>query len=407
MIPVSNIRVAMLSLHSCPLGKPGTRDTGGMSVYVQQISRRLGEMGFSVDIFTTHYHPEGQPVMALGDKVRLIHLPLEWPQEAGKLGLFPCIQDVSCAINDFKKNNGFRYDLVHSHYWLSNLAGKYLSQWWNVPHMVMLHTSARAKNRALGAEIEPELREEGERDVLASSTLIVAATEKEKRDLIELYSASPDKIVVIPCGVDMEMFHPLPKKEARSILGMDSAQILLYVGRIEAEKGIELLIEAASLINNGRKIEVRIVGGGKEERDKIDNLRQQSQKLGIGHLTHFQEAVPQSELPLYYSAADLCVLPSRYETFGLVALEALACGTPVIASKVGVMAEVIKTQAGILLEEPSSARLASILAGVLDDRALLKDMSVHAREAVLNLGWDLVVRKITDEYRKLVNISEK
>lgn len=358
-------------------------------------------MGIAVDIFTTHYLPEVQPVMDLSDKVRLIHLPLELPQETGKLGLFPYIQDLACAVNDFKNKNSLSYNLVHSHYWLSSLAGKHLSRWWDVPHIVMLHTSARAKNRALGAEIESQLREEGEREALASSSLIIAATEKEKRDLIDLYNAPADKIAVIPCGVDMEMFHPLPKDEARSMLGMDSARILLYVGRIEAEKGIEILIEAASLIKKSLKIEVRIVGGGKEERDKIDSLREQSRQLGIGHLTHFQEAVPQSELPLYYSAADLCVLPSRYETFGLVALEALACGTPVIASKTGVMAELIKTQAGILLEEPSPANLASIISGVLDDGTLLKGMASNARQAVLNLGWDLVVKRIMEEYRGL------
>ncbi len=359
-------------------------------------------MGIAVDIFTTHYHPEGPPVMQLGDKVRLIHLPLEWPQETGKLGLFPHLRDLACSINDFKKKNNLFYNLVHSHYWLSSLSGKHLSQWWHVPHVVMLHTSARAKNMALGTEVEPQLREEGEREALASSSLIVAATEKEKRDLAEFYGAPVDRIAVIPCGVDMEMFHPVPKKVARTILGMDSARILLYVGRIEAEKGIELLIEAASMIKNGRKIEVRIGGGGKEERDKVNSLRQQCGSLGVYHLTYVQEAVPQSDLPLYYSAADLCVLPSRYETFGLVALEALACGTPVIASKVGVMAEVIKTRAGLLLEEHSSARLASILSGVLDDGDLLKEMAARARESVLNLGWDMVVKKIADEYRRLV-----
>ncbi len=401
MNSVSNFRVAMLSLHSCPMGRPGTKDTGGMSVYVQQISRRLGEMGIAVDIFTTHYHPEGQPVIALGDKVRLIHLPLEWPQETGKLGLFPYIQDLACMVNDFKKKNGLTYNLVHSHYWLSSLAGKYLSEWWNIPHIVMLHTSARAKNRALGAEIEPPLREEGEKDALASADLIIASTEKERRDLIDLYNAPADKIAVISCGVDMEMFHPLSKNKARSILGMDSAKILLYVGRIEAEKGIDLLIEAASLIDSSHNIEVRIVGGGKEEKDKIDSLKQQCRKLGIDRLTHFQEAVAQSELPLYYSAADLCVLPSRYETFGLVALEALACGTPVIASKTGGMAEVIKTQAGILLEEPSPARLASIISEVLNDAALLNGMAAHARESVLNLSWDMTVKNIAAEYERL------
>lgn len=398
----SDLRVAMLSLHSCPLGRPGTKDTGGMSVYIQQTSRQLEALGISVDIFTTHYPPEGQLVMSLGEKVRLIHLPLDWQQEAGKLGLFPHIRDLACKVNDFKNKNGLSYDLVHSHYWLSGLAGKYLSRWWKVPLIAMLHTSARAKNRAMGAEIEPHLREEGEREVLASSDLIIASTEKEKQDLVELYSAPGDKIAVIPSGVDMEMFHPLPKDKARSILCMDSAKVLLYVGRIEAEKGIELLIEAASLIKTGHKIEVHIVGGGKEEKEKIDSLKQQCRKLGIGPISHFQEAVDQGRLPLYYSAADLCVLPSRYETFSLVALEALACGIPVIASKVGIMAETIKTHAGILLEEPSAEKLASILCRVLDDSELLKEMAACAREAVQNLSWDMTVKKTVDAYRSLI-----
>lgn len=399
----TQLRVAMLSLHSCPLGQPGTKDAGGMSVYIQQISRRLGARGIAVDIFTTHHQQESQDVMTPAENVRLIHLPLEWPHEAGKLGLYPYIQDLACAANDFKEKEGLAYHIVHSHYWLSCLAGRHLSGWWNIPHVVMLHTSARGKNRALGSEIEPQLREVGEKEALASASLVIAATDRENRDLADLYDVPSGKIAVIPCGVDLEMFHPVSRNEARSILGMDSATILLYVGRLETEKGIGLFMEAVSLMRNGRNLQVLIVGGGKGEEDKINSLRQKSHELGIDDLTHFQYAVAQSKLPLYYSAADLCVLPSRYETFGLVALEALACGTPVIASKVGVMAEAINTPAGILLDEPSPASLASTITGLLEDNASLKMMASQSRKAVVNLSWDRAAEKIIAEYKKLAN----
>lgn len=394
----------MLSLHSCPLGRPGTKDTGGMSVYLQQISRCLGELGIAVDIFTSNHQPESPSCMLLGDKVRLIHLPIKSHRENGKLGLFPHLKELASGIHDFKRENGLNYNLIHSHYWLSCLAGKLLSEWWNLPHMIMLHTSALAKNKALGDEVEPALRAEGEKEVLDSSSLIVTATERERQDLIELYDAPSDKITVIPCGVDLEMFHPLPKERARSILGLDSSHILLYVGRIEAEKGIEILLEATSLIKRD-DIEVFVIGGGHEDRDKIDSLRRCSHKLGIEKWTHFQDAVNQSRLPLYYSAADLCVLPSRYETFGMVALEALACNTPVIASKAGVLAELIKNDAAIVLDELSPFRLASILDRVLEDKALIKRMVDKARPAVLNLSWEQAARKIAGEYERLIKLS--
>lgn len=396
------LRVAMLSLHSCPLGKPGTRDTGGMSVYVRQVSRCLGKLGIAVDVFTSHPHPELPPVVELGENTRLIHLPSEQFQESGKMGLFPHLADLACAAHTFGKEQSLEYHLVHSHYWLSGCAGQILADWWKVPHVVMLHTSARAKNRALKAEVEPELRSESEEKLLASASLIIAATAHEKNDLVDLYGAPKEKITVIPCGVDLEMFRPLPREQARSRLGLASKRIVLYVGRIEVEKGIALLLEATAILSEEDRPSVIIVGEEEGDADEVDRLRLLSERLGLARHIEFRKAVEQQELPLYYSAADLCVFPSHYETFGLTAVEALACGTPVITSPVGVMAEANRPAGVVLLKERSSAVLGALLYRMLKDSDLLARMAKDARSSVQDLSWPLVAEKVAARYRTLV-----
>jgi D-inositol-3-phosphate glycosyltransferase len=344
--------------------------------------------------------------MELGEKVRLIHLPLESREPGVKLGLFSHLSDLACAIHAFADERGIQYNLIHSHYWLSSMAGKTLAEWWGVQHMTMLHTSAHAKNRALGAEVETELRAESEREVLSSVASIVAATKKEKQDLVELYDAIPDRIVVIPCGVDLEMFQPHPKDRARSILGLNAMRIVLYAGRLEAEKGIELLLEAIALMRVEENVLAMVVGGGTEDKEEKGRLHQRCRELGISEKIRFQDAVDQDELPLYYSAADICVLPSYYETFGLTAIEALACGTPVVACRVGVMADGgNKNKSVIMLDERSPATLATLLDQVLEDSTLLRRMAARARPSVLGMSWASVAERIAAEYERLQKAS--
>lgn len=397
------VRVALLSLHSCPLGRPGTRDTGGMSIYVKQVSRHLGQKGIAVDVFTSHQEPEGPAAMELGENVRLIHLPSEAPQPGGKLGLYPYLSDLACAAHTFGREAGLQYDLVHSHYWLSGLAGQVLAGWWKVPHITMLHTSARAKNRALGSEFETELRSESEREILSTADLIVAATKREERDLVELYDAAPARIAVIPCGVDMEMFQPHPKDWARSALGLNASRIILYVGRLEPEKGLDLLLDAVALMKDRDGLTVLILGGGDQDGEEKERLGQRCHELGISENIRFQDAVEHRRMPIYYSAADVCVLPSCYETFGLATLEAMACGIPVIACRVGVMAELAGNEGTIVLEERSPEALAAILSKTLRDTVFLENMAARIRHSVTEMSWKSVSDRLVSEYERLVD----
>lgn len=397
------VRVALLSLHSCPLGRPGTRDTGGMSIYVNQVSRHLGKKGIAVDVFTSHQEPEGPAAIELGENVRLIHLPSDASQPGGKLGLYPHLSDLACAAHTFGREAGMQYDLVHSHYWLSGLAGQVLAGWWKVPHITMLHTSARAKNRALGSGVETELRSESERELLSTADLIVATTKKEERDLVELYDASPAKIAIIPCGVDMEMFRPHPKDWARLALGLNASRIILYVGRLEPEKGLDLLLDAVALMKDRDGLTVLILGGGDQDGEEKERLGQRCHELGISENVRLHDAVEHRQMPIYYNAADVCVLPSCYETFGLATLEAMACGIPVIACRVGVMAELAGHEGTIVLEERSPEALATILSKTLQDTVFLENMAARIRHSVMEMSWKSVSDRLVSEYERLVD----
>ena len=397
-------RVAMLSVHSCPLGRPGTRDTGGMSIYVQNVARELGVRGLVVDIFTRSHQQELPPMMEIGHNIRLIHIPSGYSKE--KLELFPYLPDFAQAVRAFKEQQAIDYNIIHSHYWLSGWVGAELARQWRIPHVIMLHTSARAKNHHLGYRVEPEIRAETEQQVLAAANLVVAATQNEKQELADFYSIDPRKIAVIPCGVDLDTFRPLLKPFARRALNLDGLPVVLYVGRLGPEKGVEQLLEAAAIISRERPIQVVIVGGEDADKGEVQHLQSLSRKLGIAEMTRFHSAVEQDELPLYYSSADVLVLPSQYETFGLVAAEALACGLPVIASPVGAIPQLVQEgKTGFLLESSRPADLATTLVRFIDDEHLRQRLSASARPAVSGLSWSKVAERLVEEYGKLVAMA--
>ena len=203
---VEQLKIAILSVHSCPVGDPGTKDTGGMSVYILELVQELAAQGISVDIYTRVHNPEDAQIVELGQNTRLIHLRAGEDDYIHKLAVYSYLPDFACNVENFRKRNDLRYDLVFSHYWLSGWAGKYLSQWWNVPHVMMFHTLGAAKNRVGIGEDEPELRINTEGLLARDCHRIIATTEKEKEDLTRNYGASPEIISVIPCGVNLNLF---------------------------------------------------------------------------------------------------------------------------------------------------------------------------------------------------------
>jgi D-inositol-3-phosphate glycosyltransferase len=398
------LKVAMLSLHSCPMGKLGTRDTGGMNVFVRQIAQELGKLGVSVDMFTRQ-HPtcDREHVVNVTDMVRLIHLPADGIET--KLGLYPHLPEMARAIQRFTEEYDTRYDVIHSHYWLSGVVGNELAAQWNVPHLTTLHTSARAKNFYLGAGSEPDLRSDTEADVLLKSDRVVVACARERSEIAKYYGVPEGKIGVVFAGVDHELFKAIPRHEARTRLGLSGSPLALFVGRLEPFKGVEVLLQALAMANsNGaRGLSLAVVGGNLEGDDEMARLRRVAVDAGVTGAAMFMGSVEQADLPAYYSAADLCVLPSRYETFGLVILESLACGTPVASARVGCAEEVIKPGVnGWLLPEPSAIDMSSLFSRLAHSNEIL-EYQRGAQSSVRALTWSATASGLLKEYLALTS----
>ena len=398
------LKIAMLSAHSCPVGRLGAKDTGGMSVYVLELARELGKQGHLVDIYTRVHDPQDKLIYELGTNARLIHLKAGEDGEINKLDVYPHLPEFVCQLEDFRKRNQLQYDLIYSHYWLSARAGESLQSRWNVPHMIMFHTLGAIKNTLGVGEPEPELRIDMEREVSHNCHRIIAATEKEKEAIIRYYGASPETISVIPCGVNMELFRPIEKKEAKQQLGFgNNGKNILFVGRLEPLKGIDKLLRAMTYLEDGRNVELWIIGGDEQSQHELERLQELTQELRIQNSVSFLGLIKQPELPLYYSAADVCVVPSYYESFGLVALESLACGTPVVTTRVGNMENIIcQGETGYVLDDNAPGGLADKIALLLS-RSRNGIGSVNLiRESVAGFSWTSIAEKIAEECRTAV-----
>lgn len=396
------LKIAMVSVHSCPLGKLGGHDTGGMSVYIRELCRELGRQGHSVDVYTRAHEPVHDDVVELGCNARLIHLKAGQEEEIEKLSIYPHLFEFACELEDFRSRNGLRYDLIHTHYWLSGWAGTWIQQWWDVPHVTMFHTLGAVKN-AIGIGMsEPELRVESEKALIEDCHRVIAPTEREKEYLIRYYHASPEAISVIPCGVNLDLFKSMEKQTARSHLGLDGERIILFVGRIVALKGIDKLLMALPYLQNGHRVNLLVIGGDEQCEEELERLKNLSQSLKIQDSVAFLGMVNQETLPYFYSAADLCVFPSYYESFGLVALESLACGTPVVATNVGGVEGVIRQgETGYVVPDNSPQRLADTIARALSISR--PGAGGLIRKSVAGYKWANIARAMVEEYRAVLS----
>ena len=391
-------RLALLSFHGCPVARLGEKDTGGMNVYVMQLAKEFGRRGHQVDVFTRCHDPLDPQIVELGEGARVVHLKAG-PYDTTKQDLHQFIPEFLNALESFRSDRDIEYDLIHSHYWLSGRVGIAQSQKWNVPHLATFHTLAKTKLRARAGEQESEVRASVERMVMEDADGMVVSTETEKDDLVRLYQASRSKIKVIPAGVDLELFYPRDKREAKQKLGIEENRVILYVGRIEPLKGLDIMLEAVSLLEGCAETRLVIVGGSLEEDAELERLKGLSESLGIENKVTFTGSVPQEMLPDFYSAADVFVLPSYYESFGLVALEAMACGTPVVASRVGGLNTFIKQgETGYLIPwrcpEPFAQRLEMLLA----NPALKDSMGRAARAQAQEMSWSGVADHLLEYY---------
>jgi D-inositol-3-phosphate glycosyltransferase len=395
----------MVSIHSCPVGRLGTRDTGGMSVYIRELSAEIGRRGHLVDIYTRAHDPEEEEVIVIGDNVRLIHSRIREIEDVPKLVLYAHLDEAACSVEGFRKRDGGQYDLIHSHYWLSGWVGKRISGWWGIPHITMFHTLAAAKNATGVGEEEPDLRVATELDLARDCDLVIAPTEKERIELIRYYDAGPDTISVVPCGVNLSLFRPIDREQARRHLGLNGGNIVLFVGRVDPLKGLDKLLRAIQRLGRPTQPDLVVVGGGEESADELAKLRSQCRELQIQDSVVFAGVVKHEDLPYYYSAADLSVVPSYYESFGLAALESLACGTPVVATRVGGIENVIRDgKNGYTVESNAPDELA---AGIASALANGNGSRQTVRDTVAEMSWAAVADRIIDRYRSVLGTSRQ
>jgi len=392
----------MLSIHSCPLGKVGGENTGGMSVYIRELAHELGRRGHLVDVYTRIHEPAHDEIAEIGQNVRLIHLKAG-EKEIEKLAIYYYLDDFAHNLENFRKQNGPRYDLIHSHYWLSGLTGKRLQQWWGIPHVMGFHTLGAVKNAIGIGEGEPDLRINAEKELVRDCHRIIASTMKGKKDLIDYYDASPETISVIPCGVNLDLFRPIGRETARCYLGLKEERIILFVGRIIPLKGIDNLLKAMTYLERKEGIKLVVIGGDEHCKTEVERLKDLSRSLKIQESVIFLGLVKQEILPFFYSAANLCVVPSYYESFGLVVLESLACGTPVVATRVGGAESVIRHgETGYVVRNNDSCHLADKIALFLSTSNGDTEFVGTVRASVVNYSWSNITEAILAEYRSVL-----
>jgi len=406
-------RVAMISVHTCPLATLGGKETGGMNVYVRDLSRELGRRGIAVDCFTRSQNPASPRInKEIGPNARVMHVPAGAEAPYDKNKVVDHLPQFVDGVLEFARREGLTYDVIHSHYWLSGLAARQLRQAWGAPIVQMFHTLGQMKNAVASGpqEWETDRRILAEAEVMGFADCLVAATPLERAQMVWLYGADVRKIVAVPCGVDLNLFRPVPQGEARRMLGLPAGRrVVLFVGRIEPLKGIDTLLRAMALLaadgaSKQEDLSVIIVGGAPgagaaQVRSELERLQRLQTELGIEHLVTFMGAQNQDTLVYYYSAADVTVVPSHYESFGMVALEAMACGTPVIASKVGGLAFTVQDgQTGFLVPERDPELLAAKIRSLLDDNSLRRRLGGQAAHWAGRFGWPAVADQILGVY---------
>ena len=405
-----NNRIATIMLHTSPLEQAGIGDAGGMNVYVVESAIKMASSGVKVDIFTRAGSPDLPESVEIADGVTVRHLGAashnsltkeELPSQVAAL-----TSDMMHVLAKFPSNY---YDVIHSHYWLSGQLGWMVAEQTGIPLVHTMHTMAKVKNQnlALGESPEPQTRAIGEEQVVQAATALIANTDAEAAALVSLYDACPDNVFVVPPGVDLGRFtQGAGKAAAREKLKIaQDAMMIAFVGRIQPHKGPDVLIRAAAemVLHSPflrAKLAIVIVGGvSGSKKDELDKLQQLAASLAISDLVHFIPPVARENLPDWYRAADLVCVPSYSESFGLVALEAQACGTPVVATAVGGLRTAVADGiSGSLVDGHDPRAWSAVMSRLLMDPARRVLLSMGAIGHASHFGWDVTARRTLEIY---------
>lgn len=404
-------RVAMLSAHTSPLEQPGTGDAGGMNVYVLELARRLAARDIEVEVFTRSTSRHQAPLVEVAPGVSVHHVIAGPFDGLGKDELPSQLCNFVRDVLRAEVERGPRhFDLVHSHYWLSGQVGTVAGERWSVPLVHTMHTMAKVKNAhlALGDRAEPAGRIAGEEEIVRLADSLVANTEEERRELIDLYGAEPGRVHVVHPGVDVEVFRGGRHREARAALGLaEDTALLLFAGRIQPLKAPDVLVRAAAIMLEQRPelrgtLQVAIVGGASGSGlDRPTALADLATSLGVADVVTFVPPVEQSVLADWYAAATAVCVPSHNESFGLVAIEAQACGTPVVAARVGGLTTAVADGVtGYLVDGHDPRDYAEALGRLVTDPALRDAMGAKAVTHAASFGWDATAERTLDVYRR-------
>ncbi len=404
-------RVAMISLHTSPLDQPGTGDAGGMNVYVVELAKRLAARDIAVEIYTRATSSSLPPTVKPFDGVTVHHVhagPFEGLSKDALPGQL-CAFAREVLRTEAMHDQGW-YDVIHSHYWLSGQVGALVRDRWGVPLAHSMHTMAKVKNESLaeGDTPEPEGRVIGEEQVVEAADMLIANTDIEAKQLINLYDAEPSRVEVVHPGVDLDVFHPV--EGARRRLGVpEDAVVLMFAGRIQPLKAPDVLLRAVRLLIErdpalrGRLV-VPIVGGPSGSGlEHPESLAQLATTLGVDDVVRFVPPVAQSVLVDWYAASTLVCVPSYNESFGLVAVEAQATGTPVVAAAVGGLPTVVRDgHSGLLVEGHDPVDYATVMRRIIDQPALREQLARGAVSQAADFAWERTADRTVEVYRQAV-----
>jgi len=393
------MRVAMLSVHTSPLAQAGVGDAGGMNVYVRALASALARAGVQVDVLTRAEHPEQPPVVVVEPGFRVLHV-VAGPRAPVPRNEFPALVGPFTDAAHEELTRGTTYDVVHANYWVSGAVGHRLKHELGLPLVTTFHSLDRVKAE-VGIDDEVDLRPRVEAEVVRCADLVVASTAGEREQLVRLYGADPARIEIVPQGVDAEVFSPGDRDAAKRALGVAGRPTLLFAGRIQQLKGADLAVRALALLRDQRSV-LLVVGGpsGPGGEAELARLHALVDDLGLGARVRFVPPQPHDLLATYYRAADVCVVPSRSESFGLVALEAAACGTPVVASNVGGLSIVVDHgTTGFLVERRDELEFAAAIDHVL--HAEHTTMRANSVRHASRFRWAIAAARLRRAYHDL------